>query len=163
MRSIEVDDEVFALLQKGATPLVDTPNSAIRKLLGLRVNGARARTGGTTVELDGLLEEALAERRNKAPKADLRQLVQAGLLHAGDRLHLVDYQGNRVGQFEAVVSGGMLEFKGQHYSMSSLAQELLKKVGFKSDSVRGPAHWVTSKGASVKELWQQLLDRRARK
>jgi hypothetical protein len=152
MRSIEVDDEVFALLQKGATPLVDTPNSAIRKLLGLRVNGARARTGGTTVELDGLLEEALAERRNKAPKADLRQLVQAGLLHAGDRLH-----------FEAVVSGGMLEFKGQHYSMSSLAQELLKKVGFKSDSVRGPAHWVTSKGASVKELWQQLLDRRARK
>jgi len=47
--------------------------------------------------------------------------------------------------------------------MSNLAQELLKKVGFKSDSVRGPSHWVTAKNMSIKDLWQQLMDKQAKK
>jgi hypothetical protein len=34
-RTIRVDDEVFAKLQNLAEPFVDTPNSALRKLLGL--------------------------------------------------------------------------------------------------------------------------------
>jgi hypothetical protein len=120
-------------------------------------------TGGKD-ELEQLLDEALAARpRLKAPKADLRELVQAGLLRNGEELYLIDYQGARVQQCKATVSGGFLQFKGQHYSMSDLARDLLKKVGFRSDSVRGPAHWANAKGVSVRDLWQQLLDKRAKK
>lgn len=160
MHTIQVDDDVFALLQENAKPFIDTPNSALRKLLGLRVNGATTPSSEGSTELHKFLEEAMPGRRTKAPKADLKLLIKAGLLRAGERLHLVDYQGNRVSQFEALVSpGAMLEFQGQHYTMSNLAQELLKKVGFKSDAVRGPAHWVNSKDVTVKDLWQQLLDK----
>lgn len=34
-RTIRIDDDVFAALQALAEPLVDTPNSALRKLLEL--------------------------------------------------------------------------------------------------------------------------------
>ena len=88
-------------------------------------------------------------------------LVHAGLLRNGERLYLVDYQGKRVGP-EATLSGALLEYKGQHHTMSSLAQTLLRKEGFKADSVRGPAHWVNAKSASVKDLWQRLLDKQTK-
>ncbi|WP_324786630.1 DUF4357 domain-containing protein [Streptomyces sp. H51] len=35
LRKIDVDDEVYAHLEQAATPLVDTPNSVLRRLLGL--------------------------------------------------------------------------------------------------------------------------------
>ena len=36
---IKVDEEVFAQLQKQATPFVDEPNDVLRKILGLHDNG----------------------------------------------------------------------------------------------------------------------------
>ena len=163
MPNITIDDEIFALLQKNARPFVDSPNSALRKLLGLRINGATPKPNAADEDLEQLFQEAMSSRRTKAPKADLKALIQVGLLRNGERLYLVDYQSKRIPQFEAVISGALLEFKGHHYTMSNLAQELLKKVGFKSDSVRGPSHWVTGKNISIKDLWQQLLDKRAKK
>lgn len=35
MEPIEIDDEVFALIKAEAEPFTDTPNSALRRLLGL--------------------------------------------------------------------------------------------------------------------------------
>lgn len=163
MPTIQIDDEIFVLLQKNAKPFVDSPNSTLRRMLGLRANGAAATPAGATDDLEQPLKEAMAGRRTRTPKADLKALVQAGLLRDGERLCLVDYQGKRITQYEAVVSGALLEFNGQHYTMSNLAQELLKKVGFKSDSVRGPSHWVTAKNVSIKDLWQKLMDRHAKK
>lgn len=163
MPTIQIDDEVFELLQKNAKPFVDSPNTTLRRMLDLRVNGATVKPAEAPDDLGQLLKEAMAKRRTKAPKANLKALIQAGLLRNGERLYLVDYQGKRVGQYEAVVSGALLEFKGQHYTMSNLAQELLKKVGFKSDSVRGPSHWVTAKNVSIKDIWQQLLDKQLKK
>ena len=58
------------------------------------------------------LEELITEShlaaltRSKAPKADLKRLVQRGLLRNGQMLHLVDYQGNNIKQASAVISGG---------------------------------------------------------
>lgn len=40
MRDIQVDDEVFSRLQGLAEPFVDTPNSVLRRMLGLEVDGA---------------------------------------------------------------------------------------------------------------------------
>lgn len=162
MPTIQIDDEVFGLLQKSARPFVDTPNSALRRMLGLSVKAPVTNVPPAPDELDQLLQQALAEsreRRTKAPKANLKVLIRAGLLHEGERLYLVDYQGKKVTPYEAVVSGALLEFEGGHYTMSNLAQELLKKIGFKSDSVRGPSHWVTAKSVSVTELWQQLMEK----
>src|SRR5437016_207149 len=94
MHTIQVDDEIFSLLQKNAKAFVDSPNSTLRKMLGLGANGAMPRnTKAATDDLDELLPEARAAPRTKAPKANLKSLVQAGLLRDGESLHLVDYQG----------------------------------------------------------------------
>lgn len=154
---IEVDDEVFALLQQHARPFLDTPNSTFRRLIGLDAPVDGADSAEEDADLEQLLQDSRGSTRTKAPKASLRMLVQHGLLQNGERLFLVDYRGNRVPQQEATVSGAGLLHKGQHYSMSDLSQALLRKQGFVSRSVRGPMHWKNSNGETVAELWQRLL------
>lgn len=39
--SIDVDDEVFSVLQHDAEPFVDTPNTVLRRMLGIHQNGSR--------------------------------------------------------------------------------------------------------------------------
>jgi len=169
MESIEIDNDVFAYLQKNARPFVDTPNSTLRRLLGIDSAATAGRpkksSSAADAELEKLLAESLAtaRSRSKAPKADLEVLVQTGLLRNGQKLYLIDYQGNKVQKFSAVIAGSDLIYNDQRYSMSNLAQELLAKVGFKSNSVRGPAHWVTDDGKSIKNFWQQYLNRNAKK
>ncbi|MET9555266.1 hypothetical protein [Streptomyces sp. NPDC006645] len=70
-RTIRIDDEVFAALQGYAEPLVDTPNSILRKVLG--VGGPAA-----TVE-DDQGEEGF-------PQSGLAPQLAAGKLHVGQRL-----------------------------------------------------------------------------
>lgn len=169
MESIKIDSDVFAHLQKYARPFVDTPNSTLRRLLGIdavvSVAGAKRAPPAADAELDELLEESLAAAgsRSKAPKADLEVLVKNGFLRNGQKLYLVDYQGNRVQKFSVAISEGDVIYDSQRYSMSNLAQELLASVGFKSNSVRGPAHWVTGDGKSIKDIWQQYLDQNTKK
>lgn len=148
MHQIEIDDEVFSYLQSQAVAFVDTPNLTLRRLF----------------ELDGV-EKPTVERkktvpsnpRKKQPKASLPTLVSYGLLKQGQEVFLVDYQENKLEQYRAVIEGGFLKWKGQSYSMSDLARELLQKEGYSSTSVRGPAHWCTEEGVTVKTLWQRYL------
>lgn len=178
MPEFHVDDEVVEAVWRRANPkpfenltfntalrrVLELPNGAARNAMPQPGHAESTQGPGKNDELDQLLDEALTARpRLKAPKADLRELVQAGLLRNGEELYLIDYQGARVQQYKATVSGGLLQFKGQSYSMSDLARDLLKKVGFRSDAVRGPAHWANARGVSVRDLWQQLLDKRAKK
>ena len=169
MKAIKIDSDVFAHLQKHARPFVDTPNSTLRRLLSIEtvVSTARVKKSATAAdaELDALLAESLAtaSSRSKAPKADLDVLVKNGFLRIGQKLYLVDYQGNRVQKLSVVISGVDVIYNSQGYSMSKLAQELLASVGFKSNSVRGPAHWVTDDGKSIKDIWQQYLDQNTKK
>jgi hypothetical protein len=90
-------------------------------------------------------------------------LRQEGSLRDGQKLQLIDYQGKRVPKISAIISGSELIYVGQRYSMSNLAQQLLSQAGFKSNAVRGPAHWVTDDGKTVKDLWQQYLDSKSKK
>jgi hypothetical protein len=176
MNTFDVDEEVVGAVWERAKPKPFenlTFNSALRRVLGLPDGASIARApennpAGTPprvnppVAFDPL--DDLGERsRSKAPKADLRQLVRAGLLRNGEELFLVGYNGERLQQYTATISGGGLQFKAQHYSMSDLARFLLKKVGYQSDSVRGPAHWANAAGVTVKDLWQQLCTTRTRK
>ena len=162
MQTIEIDADVFTHLQKNARPFIDTPNSTLRRLLRIEtptVQPPIKSPSSSDADLEALLEESLAvaSARTKAPKADLQMLVQKGFLKNGQKLHLIDYQGSGVQKISATVSGADLTYNGQRYSMSDLAQQLLKKVGFKSNAVRGPAHWATDEGMTVKDLWQQYL------
>jgi hypothetical protein len=157
MPKIEIDDEVFAYLQAHARPFVDTPNTTLRRLLDVgSVPPGKERKVGDP-ELDALLAESmeLAAKRSKAPKADLHELVQRGIVRNGQKLYLIDYKGNRVKKLSALVSGSSLSFEGKRYSMSSLAAELLQREGFTSQAVRGPAHWVTEDGKTIKQLWDE--------
>lgn len=168
MQTIEIDNDVFAFLQENARPFVDTPNSTLRRLLdldGAKAHAPKKSPSGSDADLDALLAEslAIATARSKAPKADLQLLAQKGVLRNGQKLYLIDYQGNRVQKISASLSGADLIYNGQRYSMSNLAQQLLGQAGFKSNSVRGPAHWVTDDGKTVKDLWQQYLDSQSKK
>lgn len=67
MRTIEIDDEVFAYLQRHSEPLVDTPNDVLRRQL-------------------------LHDKKPSADKAGNRKtgalmpIIEAGLAAAGDKL-----------------------------------------------------------------------------
>lgn len=157
---ITVDPEVFGYLQKHAIPFLDTPNTTLRRLLGIDQDSKQpALEKGVPPELDELLEESkiLHKSRAKAPKADLGRLAASGLVQNGESLFLIDYQGNMHSENFAIISGGSLEYKGKSFSMSNLAQERLAQLGFRSNSVRGPAHWANAKGSTIKDLWKQYL------
>ena len=168
METIEIDTDVFTYLQKHARPFVDTPNSTLRRLFGIDVSTSQVKKKSLPL-LDADLEELLAknptstDKRTKAPKANLELLIQKGFIQNGQKLYLIDYQGNRIQNASASITGVDLIYNDQRYSMSNLAQELLIKMGFKSESVRGPAHWITDKGNSIKDLWQQYLDSQLKK
>ena len=68
-----------------------------------------------------------------------------------------DYQGKKMPGYDSTISGKNLLWNNELFSMSELAKECLKKEGFSSESVRGPAHWSNADGISVKELWKQYL------
>jgi hypothetical protein len=171
MQPFSVDEEVVGVVWNRANPKPFeqlTFNVALRRVLGLPEESAVRATPKTSKDADGFedLEALLTQptrERLKAPKADLAVLIKAGYLRNGEKLYLVDYQSQRVPSSEASISGNYLEFKGRHFTMSKLAQQLLTKLGFKSEAVRGPAHWVNAKGASVMVLWQQYLEKLAKK
>jgi hypothetical protein len=155
VRNIEIDDEVFAYLQGQAHAFVDTPNLTLRRLFEL--DRAAPKQGATVA----LAKPASQKIRKKQPKTSLQALTSSGLLTDGQAVFLVDYQDNKLQQHRAVVSGSSLKWHGQAYSMSDLAQELLKKEGYSSSAVRGPAHWCTEDGVTIKDLWQQHLNKKS--
>lgn len=169
-----IDDDVFALLQKNASAFVDTPNTVLRRLLGVQHQANKHEAKAISPEedqveardinmfiseIDAELTSELSKKkaRTKQPKTDLATLIQTGAIQLGETVYLVDYQGNRIPGYEAKVAKRFLEREGHSYSMSDLARSLLNEVGFTSSSVRGPAHWATAKGQTLALLWDNYL------
>jgi hypothetical protein len=71
--TIRVDEDVYERLQREAKPFVDTPNSVLRRLLGLE-------SGESGAEAAGRGNSAGGER------GELASLVEAGLLGVGEQL-----------------------------------------------------------------------------
>jgi len=163
MPQVTLSDAVLAEIWKRASPRPfenPTPEAALRSIFKMAsansdVSPAQSQDAGTA----DLAGPTHPPRAGKAPKADLQQLIRAGLIRNGETLYLVDYQRKRVPSVEATITGSLLSHGGHHATMSNLAQRLLAKVGYESQAVRGPAHWVNSKGRSVMQLWQEHLDR----
>lgn len=160
MRTFEVEDDLVALVWARANPQPFeqlTFSDALRRVLD-----APKHTGARTEKpaVDGLPSLAFRPRegtRKRAPKTDLRTLVRLGRLRDGQELVLVDYRRQLLREFRATITEGDLWYDGRTSSMSALAEALLKKKGYVSDSVRGPDHWATTDGKLVSELWQDVL------
>lgn len=75
-RKIEVDDEVFAALQGMAEPFVDTPNTVLRRLLGV---DARPSAPGLSREASG------AEKPGDAIEATVYRLEASGISASATR------------------------------------------------------------------------------
>lgn len=158
MQSIEIDDEVLGVLSAHAQPFVDTPNSTLRRLLGLQRNQSRADASKAAPRSAAVRREAsIVPARQKAPKADLKELIARKLIASNERLYLVDFKGERVGNKSAIVDGSDLIHEGKRFSMSALADQLLSKVGYKPGATRGPLHWAKEGGDTITKLWAGVL------
>ena len=164
MKTIEVDDEIYAFLEKNARPLTDTATSVLRRFLP--IDGSLS---APPRNIDPLSRDSSSlskaepprvssySRKAKAAKAHLGILVQSGRLKSGQSVYLIDYKGNKIPGIVASIEGRELSFKGVRYSMSDLAQQQLRACGYEAPAVRGPSHWVTDSNRSITELWQEHL------
>jgi hypothetical protein len=158
MKTIQVDSEVYSLIQHLAIPFEEqTPNDTLKRVL----SGARAQFSTKSAvqdELDSLPElDSRIEYRDRNLNADLRVLVRENILRSGQVLYLVNSSNEKVPGYQAQVSDteNKLNMDGIPYSMSALAQQ-----GFQVNySVRGPAYWCTEDGISVQQLWEGRLKR----
>lgn len=156
MKTIEIDDEVYNFILSKAIPYEDKiPNDTLRRLFGLDKTALPQRLISLPQERFRVIPG------RKMPKSNLTELVNAGILKEGQKLHLRDYQGREVPDSEAMVHQGGLLRDGVKDSMSNLAKKLLKKHGYISDSVQGPARWFTSDSISVIRLWENYLKKTA--
>ena len=145
---IEVDEDVYGYLQKMAVAYIEDPNMTLRRLLGLDKNQIEE----PRVKIIG----------RKKQKSDSIILIKNGFLEDGQILYLHDFRGNRL-SYQARLSKNRLVWEGNDYSMSKLASNLLKKEGYKSNEVQGPARWFTDDGVSIKQLWEKYLSKESRK
>ena len=153
MRQILVDEEVWGFLQSKAEPFVDKePNHVLRRLFGLN--------GASGIKKDRTPQPNTSSRvkTQKKEKTNVIQLIKSDLIKQGQTLYLMDYRGQLHRNFFATVAGRHLNYKERRVSMSELAKDLLKQLGHQSESVRGPAHWATEDGVTIKDLWEKYLD-----
>lgn len=165
MITIEIDDQIYSFLRANAIPYVEKePSDTLRRLLGIP---KEATTTKPLIKLDfsNLVSNpatantnlSKVEARTKKRKTNIPELLRAGMLQDGQKLIFRDYGGHQYPEYDVVLSGSSLVWGKRAYSMSDLAQTLLKKHGYKNDFVRGPIFWVTKEGKTVAELWDKYL------
>jgi hypothetical protein len=97
---IQIDDDVFSLLKSNAEPFVDTPNSVLRRLLGMApsANGSAPEVFAETEPRDS----ARRRVRRRPPKARVGESKRARsgtiLPHEGYELPLLAIVGERGGR-----------------------------------------------------------------
>ncbi len=161
MMKIEIDQEIYRLLESHAQPFVDSPNSTLHRLLAQYLTDLKPGDSQKKVRVSkpSIKKENVAEiqkTKRRLPKADLGKLISAGLLTVGQKLFLIDYTGKRVPGFAAIVDPKGLVYHEVVYAMSKLAGLGLAKVGYKNSSIRGPERWENQDGVSVLTLWNTL-------
>ncbi len=80
MPGIRIDDEVFNFLKQNAEPLIDTPNSVLRRLLNLEPSGKHVEILRLPAESDQLPKQArgiLATLQKLGGRATVQDLIAA--------------------------------------------------------------------------------------
>jgi hypothetical protein len=78
-------------------------------------------------------------------------------------LHLRNYRGRKIPDSEARIHQGGLLKDGVKYSMSNLARKLFNGEGYHVKTVSGPVYWFTENNDSIKNLWDDYLEKIAQK
>jgi hypothetical protein len=81
---IRIDDEVYAWLQKQASPFEDTPNSVLRKLAGLEEADAKEKRRSMTIQNQASLQKGIvpSHPEKKLNGRYLNDLWKVGARHA---------------------------------------------------------------------------------
>ncbi len=137
-QKITVDEDVFAYLQACAEPFVDTPNSVLRRLLGLEpaATGASVRRGSVLPqsEFTAPILTTLVEAGGAAPAVSVIEAVEKEL---ADRLTERDLQ--------RLPSGRGVRWRTR---VHVVRMEMIRRGLLKQDSPRGV--WeITDRGRSV--------------
>lgn len=162
MKTVQIDDDVYVYIVSKIKAFGETESAVLRRELGMTKAFTTPLHRDTIAAHSRLhpnteLNAPTRERSRKSRKADLETLIARGALRVGQTLYLCDYQRKRVPGYEAQLTGRFLLYKDKPYSMSDLAKQLLKGLGYQSNSVRGPMFWCTADGITVKELWEKHL------
>lgn len=101
----------------------------------------------------------------KARKVFFKELVDAGLLKDGQTLYLFYRERIKDEVVQVMASSNKLKYKkdNQPYTSSDLALRLLKEhglIGQSNPSIRGPLHWQTEDGRILKDLDDQVRQKR---
>ncbi|MFI6267784.1 restriction system modified-DNA reader domain-containing protein [Micromonospora zamorensis] len=134
MHRIEVDDQVYALLQQHAKPFVDRENDVLRRLLGLDLGFERA-------------------KEDRRPDGDLMGLIEAELLIPGDELIHVQTRKRRTHRAVVTTDGHLRLPDGSTYAKPSPA--LKACVGH---DINGWGQWThVRSGKPLQVLREKLL------
>lgn len=138
MPRIEVDDEIFAWLQERATPLVDTPNSVLRRELML--NGTATPQGINTPNLTN------GDRHRRS--GELVTLISRGRIQAGDALVFSKRNGETY--HGIVTENGEIQVQGRPYGSPSGA--LKAHLGYE---INGWKNWVHESSGKILDAFRQ--------
>ena len=110
--SIEIDDEVFALLQSKAEPLVDSPNSVLRRLLGLAATNGDMVNANVIGEDTAVVEQKVRELRKRSRRRGTKR-AQPGTILPDEEyeipiLQALDSHGGRAASSEVLDELGEL-------------------------------------------------------
>lgn len=140
MPQIDIDDEVFAILQSQAEPFVDTPNDVLRRLVGLAPDAPNG--NGTHTKLKPI------KRYRNRKRGDLMTLIETGALEVDD---LLIYQKRTGEEFRGTVTNdGWIEAIGTtYYSPSGALKQL---VGYE---VNGWKHWTVARTGKLLDDYRE--------
>ncbi|GAA4744508.1 hypothetical protein GCM10023328_28020 [Modestobacter marinus] len=134
MRKIEIDDEVYALLQRYARPFEDRENDVLRRLL--------------------FADDASFEPKAASRPGDLLPYLDAGLLEVGDELVHEQPRKGRVHRGTVTPDGG-IKVGGEVYPKVSPALKAV--VGHE---INGWGQWVlTRTGQRLQDVREELRRR----
>lgn len=104
------------------------------------------------------------EPGRKAGRVTLEELVDGSIIRNGETLYFYHTRLFEDERAEVIASSNRLRYKsdGKIYSVSKLAEFLLRKHGFKRDKhgVAGPRYWVTKERKLLNDLNEQIRAQR---
>jgi len=102
MKLIRIDQDVWKFLMKNAIPLEDTPNSALRRLLGIDrkrgVKARRPRSAKGRTDQSAFLMPILEVLKEAGGSAEVKQVMQRLESKMKERLKSVDHEKLKSGQ-----------------------------------------------------------------
>ncbi len=153
MKTIQIDHQVYAFLQKKAIVFEENPNAVLRRIFNLNQVNTPQKPAPDNINN--------SRKPNKQPVTNLKELVKHGVLSEGQKL-IFQHNGKKLPEYTATISGKNLIWKGQRYAMSDLAGKALETIGLDGTSVRGPLFWFTEDGKSIKDIWEQYLQKQSK-